>query len=101
MPIVGNIPRPIGRGTRKIFGETATITGTGTIATGLSTVEWAIASIVDSPTTLPNQVVEISSISAGISSLWTSIPLSHEKVYIFIVSKSMTDLNSSACQTGS
>ena len=65
MPIIGNITPARGRGTRKIFAETATITGTGTIATGLSTVEWAIASIVDSPTTLPNQVVEISSISAG------------------------------------
>jgi len=65
MPIVANLLKPRGLGKRKLFIGTASITGTGTISTGLSTVEEAVACVKNSPTTIPTRTASITGISGG------------------------------------
>jgi len=65
MPIIGNIERPVGRGVRKLFCGTVSITGTGSVSTGLSAVEYAVVSVANAETTIPSNGAEISSISGG------------------------------------
>lgn len=53
-----------GRG-KKLAVISASITGTGAITTGLTTVDYAVPCCVSSATTIPSEVATISSISAG------------------------------------
>jgi len=65
MTIIGDLPRPRRLGVNKIAGVTGAITGTGTLATGLGTISYAVASMLNAATTVPTQTVEITSISGG------------------------------------
>lgn len=67
MSIVANLPRAIGSDTRKLAVAQGAVTGTGGIATGLSSIDTgaAVASVANAPTTVTTQTCEISSISGG------------------------------------
>ena len=65
MTAYGALLRPLGRSSKKIAAVTASITGTGNIDTGLSTVEYAVACVINSGTTVPTDSASISAISGG------------------------------------
>jgi len=65
MTILADLPKPRGVGKRKLAGVTASITGTGALTTGLSTIDYAVASMVNAATTVPTQTAEVTSISGG------------------------------------
>jgi len=49
----------------KVVAGSATITGTGAINTGLSTILGAVVTVANAATTIPTDVASISSISGG------------------------------------
>jgi hypothetical protein len=65
MPILGALDRAMGIGKRKVESGTASITGTGSITTGLSVIEAAVVCVRNSGTTLPTRTASITSISGG------------------------------------
>ena len=67
MAIVGNLPKALGRGTRKISATQASVTGTGAVTTGLTTIDvgGAVATPANSATTIPTNLAAITSISGG------------------------------------
>lgn len=67
MPVYGTLERALGKGGRvKVAGACVSITGTGSIDTGLKTILPApIVSIQDAPASIPTETVEITSISGG------------------------------------
>jgi hypothetical protein len=68
MAIVANLPRAIGRGgVRKLFVGTAAITGTGSIITGLATIDpgSAMTTCQNSATTIPTNIATVSGVVNG------------------------------------
>jgi hypothetical protein len=77
MGIVANLPRALGKGSRKIACTQGAVTGTGGIATGLTAIDTggnfgagsagsgAVACPMNSATTIPSNFCAITSISAG------------------------------------
>jgi|Deesub1362A_J573_1020465.scaffolds.fasta_scaffold00652_31 hypothetical protein len=65
MAVIANLPRTLGRGTYKLSCTTTSITGTGNVTTGLSTVSYAVATVINSGTSLPTNSAAITSISSG------------------------------------
>ena len=49
----------------KVVAGSATITGTGAISTGLSTILGAVVTVANASTTIPTDVASITSISGG------------------------------------
>src|SRR5579859_4441210 len=77
MGVIGNLPRGLGKGVRKVACTQGAITGTGAIATGLAAIDiggnfgagaagsGAVACAMNSATTIPTNLATITSISAG------------------------------------
>lgn len=71
MAVIGNLPRPLGRGLKKISETQAAITGTGAVTTGLAPgiagvdAGGAVACSANAATTIPTTFAAISSVSGG------------------------------------
>lgn len=65
MSIVANLPKALSAGGRKLFSGTASITGTGSIDTGLDTLDGYTVSVADAATTVPTDVASITSVTDG------------------------------------
>lgn len=66
MAILGDLPRALGRGTRKLAAGNASVTGNAAVATGLDSVEEAVVSVKNAPAgTVPFQTANISAVSGG------------------------------------
>ena len=77
MGVIGNLPRAQGKSVRKFSVTQAGVTGTGGVATGLTTIDTggnygagvagagAVACVANSPTAVPTKVGSITSISGG------------------------------------
>ena len=80
MAIVGNLPKARGLGIRKISSTQSAITGTGAVATGLTTIDTggAVTSVANSSATTPWDISTITSISGGTVNVvvvnFTSVP---------------------------
>jgi len=65
MSFIGALVKAIELAKKKVYKTTASITGTGTISTPLSTIESAKVNLEDAETTLPSCGVEITGIVGG------------------------------------
>jgi hypothetical protein len=67
MTLVSNLPKALGKTSRKLFVGTASITGTGGIATGLGTIDAGSPQVTvqNSATAIPTNIATVSSIAAG------------------------------------
>jgi len=67
MAVVGNLPKALGRTTRKVFAGQAAITGTGAIVTGLSSIDQgaAMVTVQNSALTIPTNIATVSSVTGG------------------------------------
>jgi len=74
MAVIANLPRALGKAVRKLSATQAAITGTGAVTTGLTPTAvgpggidtgGAVACGANSATTIPTNLVTISSISGG------------------------------------
>jgi hypothetical protein len=68
MPVIGLLPRARGSAGFKLSATQTSITGTGGVTTGLSTIAagGAVATVANSPTVTPWNVAAITSIVAGV-----------------------------------
>jgi hypothetical protein len=67
MALIGNLVRAQARGARKVSATQGAVTGTGGIATGLTSIDvgGAVACGANSATTAPTNLVTITSIAGG------------------------------------
>jgi len=65
MPLLGQLEKARGVGKRKVAVVAASVTGTGTISTGLGTIEAAVARLLDAESAIPSCGVEITGITGG------------------------------------
>lgn len=67
MAIVGNLPKALGLTTEKVWAGTASVTGTGAIATGLDAIDAGSPQVTvqDCPTTIPTYGAGVSSVTGG------------------------------------
>ena len=71
MAIIANLPRALGLGSRKLFAGTGAIVGTGTIITGLRSIDPGSAQVTDqnAAITIPTNRSNISGIVGGTVSI--------------------------------
>ena len=65
MAVLGMLSRAGGQGRWRVVVITENITGTGTIVTGLSNVQFAVASVQEAGTALPTYTAGVSGITGG------------------------------------
>ena len=71
MAIIGNLPKALGEGTRKLAVNQTAITGTGAVTTGLTSIlaGGVVATVNNSGSVLPASVASVYLIAGGVVSV--------------------------------